>query len=150
MTESAAPPHLVVVGVDGSPTSIDALRWAVHQATHNHSHVEAIAVWEWPRSWGMSIPMPADFDPEADTRTMLEEAVTPLHTAHPEVVLTAVAVEGSPREVLIDASHRADLVVVGSHGHGELSSVVLGSVSLHVAAHAAAPVLVYRKHQPST
>jgi nucleotide-binding universal stress UspA family protein len=63
------------------------------------------------------------------------------------VTVEPVAVEGSPAEALIDASRNADLVVVGSRGHGGFTSLLLGSVSHQVAQHASCPVVIHRARQ---
>jgi len=63
---------------------------------------------------------------------------------HPEVVIGSEVVEGSAARVLLDASKDADLLVVGSRGHGGFAGMLLGSVSQHVVAHASCPVIVVR------
>ncbi len=139
--------HTVIVGVDGSDSSVEALRWAVGQAAHNNSHVIAVAAWTWPETWGTAVPFPSNWSPEEDTVAMLDDIVAPISANFPDVHITAKALEGHPKNVLVEASHHADLVVLGDRGHHhKVAEKVLGSVSHYVTTHAAAPVLVHRTH----
>ena len=61
---------------------------------------------------------------------------------HPGVEFVPVVVEGHPAPVLVEASRGADLLALGSRGHGEVAGMLLGSVSENCAAHAHSPVLV--------
>jgi nucleotide-binding universal stress UspA family protein len=137
---------LIVVGVDGSDTSLHALEWAARQAELTGSTLEVITTWEWPTlyAWTAPIPYPEGWDPQADTATNLDEMVDRLRQAHPGLLVRARVAEGHPAPVLIDASQRADLLVVGSRGHGEFSGMLLGSVGQHCVTHAHCPVLVVR------
>lgn len=65
----------VVVGIDGSAASLDALAWAAHQADLTGAALELVAAWEWPTSFGWAVPVPADYDPEAEVRSVLDNAV---------------------------------------------------------------------------
>ncbi len=133
----------IVVGYDGSDSAAGALRWAVRQAELSGSTVEAVSTWEWPASFGWAGPVPAGYDPEADTRALLDEAVAEAVAGHPGVTVTTTVTEGHPAPVLIEASRQASLLVVGSRGHGEFTGMLLGSVSRHCAAHAHCPVLIH-------
>jgi nucleotide-binding universal stress UspA family protein len=134
----------IVVGIDGSPSSLDALSWAARQAELTATGLEVVTCWEWPSSYGWAVPVPADFDPEDDVRGTLETALAPLRTAHPGVRIEGRVVQGHPAPILVEASKGADLLVVGSRGHGEFVGMVIGSVSEHCAEHAHCPVLVHR------
>lgn len=134
----------IVVGVDGSASSLDALSWAARQAELTAASLEVLTTWELPSSYGWSAPVPDDFDPAGDIRGTLEAALAPLRTAHPGVRIEARVVGGHPAPVLVEASKGADLLVVGSRGHGEFVGMVIGSVSEYCAAHAYCPVLVHR------
>ena len=143
-TVPAAPAGAIVVGVDGSPSSLAALRWAYGMADSTGRRVDVIAVWQWPISLGMAIPLPSGYDPAADAQRMLEESVAPLITEFPEVACTTLTVEGHAGAALVAASDHAELLVVGSQGHNEVAGLVLGSVSQHCAAHANSSVLIHR------
>jgi len=134
----------IVVGIDGSPPSLEALSWAARQAGLTGGNLEVMMCWEWPSSLGWAVPVPADFDPGADIGRTLEAAVASVQAAHPGVGIEGRVVEGHPAPVLVEASKGAALLVVGSRGHGEFVGMMIGSVSEHCAAHAHCPVLVYR------
>jgi nucleotide-binding universal stress UspA family protein len=142
-TEDAAPKR-IVAGIDGSDSSIRALRWAADQAQLSGSALEAIMTWEWPINYGMALPFPSDFDPATETRKVLEGAVEEVHLHHPSLHIRSRLIEGHPAPVLVEASIGAELLVVGSRGHGEFAGMLLGSVSEHCAAHAYCPVVVIR------
>lgn len=134
----------IVVGYDGSDSAAAALRWAIAQAELAGADVEAVSTWEWPASFGWAGPIPAGYDPEADARRLLDEAVARAVAEHPGVTVRTTVTEGHPAPVLIEASKGASLLVVGSRGHGEFTGMLLGSVSGHCATHAHCPVLVHR------
>jgi nucleotide-binding universal stress UspA family protein len=134
----------IVVGVDGSESSIAALSWAARQALMTDSAIEAITTWEWPTDYGWSPPYPADFDPADLARKLLEEIVTKVRDDNSGLDIRFSVVEGHPAPVLIHASVDADLLVVGCRGHGEFAGMLIGSVSEHCATHAHCPVLVHR------
>jgi nucleotide-binding universal stress UspA family protein len=143
----------IVVGIDGSEPSKDALRWAVEDARVRGAEVIALHAYEEP--------MPV-LDAAPATPLDLPGLVTEFHEGAvqfvteivDEVVGSAVTVnvapitvEETPAKALLDAARDADLLVVGSHGHG-LSRLLLGSVSLECAQHAACPVLIHRGSTP--
>jgi nucleotide-binding universal stress UspA family protein len=134
----------IVVGIDGSPSSLDALSWAARQAELTAAGLEVVTCWEWPSSYGWAMPIPDNFDPEGDIRGTLETALAPLRTAHPGMDVEGRVVRGHPAPILVEASKGAELLVVGSRGHGEFVGMVIGSVSEYCAEHAHCPVLVHR------
>lgn len=134
----------IVVGFDGSPSSLGALAWAARQGELTGAGLDVVACWEWPSSYGWAVPVPDDFDPESEIRGTLETALAPLRSARPGVRIDGRVIRGHPAPVLIAASEGADLLVVGSRGHGEFVGMVIGSVSEYCAAHAHCPVLVHR------
>jgi nucleotide-binding universal stress UspA family protein len=138
----------IVVGVDGSESSKDALLWAAHQAELTGASLEAVITWEiTPNSYGVAaLPLPSDYDPAAIAKQTLDETVRKVlgESGEPRVVTRVV--EGPPARSLLDIAKGADLLVLGSRGHGPFVGVLLGSVSEYCAAHAACPVVVVR-HQ---
>jgi nucleotide-binding universal stress UspA family protein len=134
----------IVVGVDGSPSSLDALAWAAREAEYTGAALEVVSTWEWPASFGWAAPVPDDFDPESDVRQALQAATEPVRAAYPDVEINARVANGHPAPVLVEASKGAELLVVGSRGHGAFLGMVIGSVSEFCAAHAHCPVLVHR------
>jgi nucleotide-binding universal stress UspA family protein len=138
------PPHSVVVGVDGSDSSAEALRWAVRQSGLTGQELHAVVSWDYPVDFAAGGF--AEFDPEANARDVLATAVADaLDPVDAERVHQHV-VAGHPARVLLDAAADADLLVVGSRGHGGFAGMLLGSVSQHVVAHATCPVLVVHGH----
>ena len=134
----------IVVGIDGSPSSLDALAWAARQADLTGSSLEIVMTWEWPSSLGWAVPVPDNFDPEEDVQKALEKAVAAVHAEHPQVSIDPRVVNGHPAPILVEASKGADLLVVGSRGHGEFVGMLIGSVSEYCATNAHCPVLVHR------
>jgi nucleotide-binding universal stress UspA family protein len=134
----------IVVGIDGSPSSKNALRWAVRQAQLTASAVEAVTAWEYPE---LLAPPPADFNPEELARRVLDSAIEDAAGPVPPVEVHRVVTEKHPAPALVDASKGASLLVVGNRGHGEFVGVLIGSVSLHCVAHADCPVVIVRSAQ---
>jgi len=139
-------PVRIVVGVDGSTHSAAALRWALGQAVLTGARIDAVACWLRPAMAGGYSPAAyVDIDlagPTAEVaRAAVADAVAATAGAAGVEVQTRV-VEGYPPRVLVEAAAGADLLVVGSRGHGELSGMLLGSVGLHCATHAPCPVLI--------
>jgi nucleotide-binding universal stress UspA family protein len=135
--------HRIVVGTDGSPTSIAALDWAVNQAELTGVALEVIMTWEWPYSYGWSA-VPENYKPANECEDLLAKVIAPIRHAHPDLSIQASVVEGHPAPLLVKASQGADLLVVGSRGHGEFVGMLLGSVSEHCVTNAHCPVLVLR------
>jgi len=135
----------IVVGVDGSAPSLAALDWAARQAGLTGSWLEVVIVWQWPMSFGYAMPLSSDFDPAAEAGRVLDSAVADVRKAHPDVEVRSSIIEGFPAQVLAEASKGAELLVVGSSGHGEFAGLLLGSVSEHCTTHAHCPVLVFRQ-----
>jgi nucleotide-binding universal stress UspA family protein len=134
---------MIVVGVDGSPSSLEALRWAADQAELTGAELHAVTSWHMPTTYGW-IPAVADFDWAANARTTLEQAIKGVLEESRSAVVRRHVVEGPAPRVLLHAAADADLLVVGSRGHGEFAGMLLGSVAQHVVAHAPCPVLVVR------
>lgn len=136
--------NVVIVGVDGTPASVSALRWAARQARLTDATLRVVTTWAFPATVGWTPPYPEDFDPEADARTVQSEAVAEALGEDPKVRLDPVVVEGHASATLIEMSHEASLLVVGCRGHGEITGLLVGSVSEHLVCHAACPVVVVR------
>ncbi|MCX5063912.1 universal stress protein [Streptomyces sp. NBC_00201] len=134
----------VVVGVDGSPSSHAALRWAVKYAELIGGDVVAVAAWELPWAYGWSAPA---VDPTFD-RTIAEQGlVNQVHQVLGESGAAKVRkrlVKGNPVEVLLSEAEGAKALVVGSRGMGGFRRTLLGSVSQQCAMHATCPVIIVR------
>jgi nucleotide-binding universal stress UspA family protein len=134
----------IVVGTDGSAAATQALHWAARQAELTSSTLEIITTWDWPPSYGWAMPFPTEFDPENGVQAMVEMATANMRAQHPAVEITGHVVQGHPAPILVEASKGADLLVVGSRGHGEYVGMLIGSVSEFCATNAHCPVLVHR------
>lgn len=134
---------VVVVGVDGSGASRDALLWAAQQAQLTGGEVHAVIAWEFPPSYGYYSDY-TDAELEAQARKTLDEAVAESLGRPPSVPVTFSVIKGHPAEALLDAARSADLLVVGSRGRGAFARILLGSVSQHCVHHATCPVVVVR------
>jgi nucleotide-binding universal stress UspA family protein len=138
----------ILVGVDGSPSSLSALEWAATQAELTGNALKIVITWDWPTSFGWSA-IPEGYDPGGEATHVLEEIVASARKAHPDLQIESDTVEGHPAPVLVESSRGAALLVVGSRGHGEFSGMLLGSVSEHCVSNAHCPVLVYRGQDSS-
>jgi nucleotide-binding universal stress UspA family protein len=140
----------IVVGVDGSSSGDAALRWAVQQAELTGASVDAVIVWEYPAAlggYGMApVPMFDDSDFPAVAEKTVTEAISTVVDPASHVRVRAQVVEGSAALALLKAAGGADLLVVGSRGHGGFAGALLGSVSQHCVHHARCPVVVIRGH----
>jgi nucleotide-binding universal stress UspA family protein len=135
---------MIVVGVDGSDSSRRALRWAADQAKLTGAELTVVTTWEYPPTLGWAPPYPSDFDPNTDAEKAVGETVKAVLGADPGVVVHMTVTEGHPAFVLTAAARGAELLVVGSRGHGAFAGMLLGSVSEYCAAHAPCPVVVVR------
>lgn len=146
----AVPAGRIVVGVDGSPASMDALRWSIRQAELTGDRVEAVMSWEFPTQHRLRLDgVGFDYSPGVDLGAHTHALVDTMLSQVDTTVTVAVTVEeGQPADVLIGAAAGADLLVVGSRGRGGFAGMLLGSVSRHVLAHAPCPTLVIRHLKP--
>ena len=144
LPDSEMVPARIVVGIDGSPASLDALDWAGRQATLTHSALEMIMTWDWPTTYGWAMYFPERYNPSEGMPEMLSKAAADLRTKYPDIEVTFRVVQGNPAPLLVEASRGADLLVVGSRGHGEFVGMLIGSVSEYCATNAHCPVLVHR------
>lgn len=133
--------HVIVVGVDGSPSSLRALEWAVHQAELSSCSLEVISTWEWPLGYGYAV-IPQDYQPEDDLDKLLAPVLESLKDAHPSVHVHHKIVEGHPAQVLVEASRGASLLVVGRRGRGGLTDLLTGSTSKQCVTDAHCPVVI--------
>ncbi|GAA3666496.1 universal stress protein [Arthrobacter ginkgonis] len=131
----------IVVGVDGSASSIEALRQAQRIARGLGARIEATACWEAPRmSDQYELMGIGDFEKRA--RQILVEALTAAYGPDRPSNVSAHLRQGNPRPQLIEASKDADILVLGRRGHGGFPGLLLGSVSSACIARAHCPVLV--------
>lgn len=146
----------VVVGVDGSAGSLEALRWALEEARLRKVRLRAIHSWIYLQALVPALvgypytAEAAEFDAADATATADQAAETVLDQAFAalgdtdDVEVERAIVQGPAAQVLIDAVSERDLLVVGSRGHGGFAGLLLGSVSHQCAQHAPCPVVIVR------
>jgi nucleotide-binding universal stress UspA family protein len=133
----------IVVGVDGSPQSQNALGWALNESALRKAALTVVAVTPAAASiWGIT----GQFDPSEETQEKVQHAaqeiVDKAVARHGGQSVTVRTVNGVPAEELIKASEGADLLVVGARGVGGFRRLVMGSVSSQVSHHAHCPVVI--------
>lgn len=142
----------IVVGVDGSAHSRQALGWAMREAAQHDLPLTVITVRRGTARPATEVYWPMPHYPDSTSldeesarkaiQAMVDDAATETGQPAPDVTVTVAA--GNPAEELLRAAQDADMLVVGSHGSGGFASLLLGSVSSQVVHHAAAPVVVVR------
>ncbi|WP_235492350.1 universal stress protein [Leifsonia sp. Root112D2] len=130
----------IVVGMDGSDASLDALRRGITMATALNGSLHAVTVWHYPIMLAGSGALA--WSPEQDAKAISKAAIDAVFGGNPPEWFDATVREGSPAAVLIEESADADMLIVGSRGNGGFVGLLLGSVSSACAAHAHCPVLV--------
>ncbi len=145
MTSNAGAP--VVVGVDGSAAALDAVRVAVREAEYRQRPLRVVHAFIWPLTGTPLTPVPgapvtAGLRNQADE--YVREAVEQARKISPDLRITGVVVDGAPTPVLVEEAQEAVLTVLGHRGLGGFAGLLLGSVTVQVAARATSPVLVVR------
>jgi nucleotide-binding universal stress UspA family protein len=142
---------LIVVGVDRSASAKAALRFALEEARVRQARVRVVHAWQvrpYGRSAGFEgVPLVLGADLEGFHHAAAAELDAIVAEAAPGAGVFGIekrVEQGDPATVLIDHSRDADLLVVGSRGHGGFTSLLLGSVSQVCAQHAACPVVIMR------
>ncbi|GGM42266.1 universal stress protein [Micromonospora sonchi] len=138
----------VVVGVDGSELSRQAVGFAFEEAARRDTELVAVHAWLYPTPAGPGDILPLVYDLDAfreQEERVLAESVAEWSERHPEVTVRQRLVRGSPGRALVEQSRTAQLVVVGARGRGPLGGLLLGSVSHAVLHHAESPVAIVRK-----
>jgi len=137
----------IVVGLDGSPSSDAALAWAVDAARRLRAPMRLIHAIDLTRYAGRWQDLTPALDTQRDrARSVLAPALAGLK--YGELAIESYVELGRPAAILIEQSANAQLVVIGSRGHGDLVGLLLGSTSLQVAMHADCPVIVVREPLP--
>jgi nucleotide-binding universal stress UspA family protein len=138
----------IVVGIDGSDHSKKALRWALDEARLRSASLQVVYAWMLPvyaTGYGFA---PGDLlDPTVisdGAAEQLDKAITEVVGDATDVKVEGKTVEGMAAQVLVEEAGGADLLVVGSRGHGGFAGLLLGSVSQQCAQHASCPVVIIR------
>jgi nucleotide-binding universal stress UspA family protein len=139
---------IIVVGVDGSDHSAHALEWAIREARAHGTRLRVVTTWQVP---AVVYGAPGLSMPDKQTLAGLERGASDIANSAAERARSAgvqaevLVKEAQAADALIDAAEDADLLVVGSRGHGGFTGLLLGSVSAQCAHHAACPVTIIRE-----
>ncbi len=141
--ESTAPKApAIIVGIDGSESSVKALKHASRLAAALGAPLEAVTVWQLTHTiYDISRSEP-DWTPERDIEKLLSDAADAAFGESRPAGFTMTVLQGNPARTLIRYSADAEMLVLGSRGHGGFTGLLLGSVSNATVAHASCPVLI--------
>jgi nucleotide-binding universal stress UspA family protein len=137
----------IVVGVDGSEGASHALEWAAAEARLRGVPLAVLLAWQWPSTFYAGVGW-VEITPELvdelkkQAAKRLDEACSAAGPALDGITVTREVVEGSPAQVLLEAAKGADLLVVGTRGHGGFVGLMLGSVSQQCAHHSPCPIVI--------
>ena len=131
----------ITVGVDGSDASIEALRRAARISSALDRPLRVATVWQYPLMFGTYVP-DVNWSPEDDAHAILDAAIDDAFEIEPPRDLVRAVLRGTPAKVLIEESRHAEMLVLGSRGHGGFAGLLLGSVSAACAERAHCPVLI--------
>jgi nucleotide-binding universal stress UspA family protein len=137
--------HRIVVGIDGSESSRQALQWAIDEGRHHGSYVEAVHAWHDVYVGGGTPYSVAVLDPQLyhdAAEALVRDVVDAADESGLAAPVRRSVVHGAPASALLEAAKGADLIVVGSRGRGGFAGLLLGSVSHQVVHHATCPVVV--------
>lgn len=144
--------NTIVVGIDSSEEARAALRWAVEEARLRNASLRVVHAWSLAPLAAPSVgAVPASYlaaqdieELEEANRELLDSAVADVMNDDGPVRVEKELVRGTPARALLEAAEDADLLVVGSRGHGGFAGLLLGSVSQQCAHHAKCPVVIVR------
>lgn len=152
LLDDFSPEPRIVVGVDGSEDSEEALRWAAAEARRRGATLCAVTAWQVPSIALIGAYVPGDLyeNSKLAAQMTLDSALEAVAGELGGVRVVREVLEGAPTSVLGAVAEGADLLVLGTRGHGTISSIILGSVSKHMSTHAPCPVVVVRRpgHAP--
>ena len=134
----------IVVGIDGSQSSINALTWALHEAKRHSAAVHVVHVWSLPLAvdpMGGVIFSPVE-EFRSATEGVLKHTLETVKSFVGDTKITSTVEHGSASQHLLDAASTADMVVVGRRGHGGFLGLLIGSVAEQIAHHAKCPAVI--------
>lgn len=138
--------QVIVVGVDGSDGSRDALTWAAGQAELTGAALRVVGSWRWPN---YLTRVPPGVDLQSDTERTVREMTAPVQQAHPGLTITQHVIEGPPGPALLTQAGNATLLVVGARGRAAFPGMLLGSVAEYCVRNGPCPVVVVRTLAPA-
>lgn len=150
MSTTRAGTGRIIVGVDGSRSSIEALRWAAREAETHGTGITVVSCWTYPPFVAGAVyqpPLAGQTLVDAAQQVAKETVEQALGADADRLDLTTEVVRGPASAALVELSSGAAMVVVGCRGRGGFRGLLLGSVSQHVAEHAHCPVVVMHSHE---
>ncbi|MFF5014713.1 universal stress protein [Streptomyces sp. NPDC001165] len=136
----------IVVGVDGSESSLRAVDWAADNAALRRTPLRLVYASLWERYEGFSLAQGVDRPSEqVIAEEIVESAERRAHRRQPDVQVTTDVLPEEPEQALVRESHSALAVVLGHRGRSGMTEAILGSVGVAVAEHAHCPVVVLRR-----
>lgn len=143
------PAGRVIVGVDGSASSVDALQWAAEEAKLRGAELHTVIAWSVQGGFGDVWMVSPDVDYAGDAHKAMEATIESAFGGDSTVVHRHI-VEGHPATALLRLAEPEDMIVLGSHGHVGFVGALIGSVSQRVASHAECPVVIVRRPKTPT
>ncbi|RAG83347.1 universal stress protein [Streptacidiphilus pinicola] len=135
----------VIAGVDGSPESVAAARWAAGAAARLRTDLLLLHVGDWP----VHVAHGATFEVhQGRIRDLLRSAAAEAGRDHPGLAVRTATTAGDPIVCLVEAGTQVELLVLGSRGQGAFQGLLVGSTALAVAARSRCPVVLVRADQP--
>ncbi|MFE5710771.1 universal stress protein [Streptomyces sp. NPDC056501] len=132
----------IVAGVDGSPESLAAADWAAREALHRGLPLRLAHAWRWEP---LDLPLVQDrAGQERVADEILREAEATVARRHPDLTVTAEVLPDTPVAALLGAESRAEMLVIGSRGHGAVTGFLLGSYGQQIIGAATRPVVAVR------
>ncbi|MFF5516781.1 universal stress protein [Streptomyces coeruleorubidus] len=141
----------ITAGVDGTQESLAALAWAAREAVRRDRPLRVVHAWRFQPQEALEAGIAGDADSQAErVHSAVTDAVGTITERHPDLEVTTDVVEGAVVDTLVAAAAGAELLVLGSRGHGPIVGFLLGSVGQQVIAEATRPVVLVRAgDQPS-
>ena len=139
---------VVVVGVDGSDASMDALRFAANEARQRAVPLRVVCGWNPPVTGKWPAGIMVDPEPfERAAHHAIDAMITAVESELEGIKVEPIVAAGGGATALLEHCTDATILVVGSRGRGGFKGLLLGSVSQQVVLHAPCPVIVVR-HPP--
>ncbi len=138
----------IVVGIDGSDHSRRVLQFAVEEARRRDDRLLVVHAYTVPVYWGVPefgaiVPPQPPEESIAEAEQLLDRVLVDLPD---DVEVERLVTQGPASAVLLEAAEAADLLIVGSRGHGGFVGLLLGSTSHQVVTHAPCPIVVVPVH----
>ena len=140
----------IVVGIDGSQHSLEALAWACHEAQLRHGSLELVTAWSLPAVSSAATSEEVVELLQQSAQEAVAAARQRVQELAPEVEVSTRVYHGQPARVLVERAAGAELLVVGSRGRGEFKALLLGSVSQECSQHSPVPVVIVRVPEGAT